>query len=62
MTCAFSKLKKMFNSFKIICRYPMYDHDDFPLSSCESVPLFCLPMGATLEAWPHVNVNEEMVS
>ncbi|XP_074649748.1 C-myc promoter-binding protein-like [Tubulanus polymorphus] len=31
-------------------RYPLEDHADFPLP--ESVPLFCLPMGSTLECWP----------
>uniref|UniRef100_A0A336K1N9 CSON010684 protein n=1 Tax=Culicoides sonorensis TaxID=179676 RepID=A0A336K1N9_CULSO len=38
----------------LLHRYPETDHIDFPLSSCPSVPLFCLPMGATLEAWPHI--------
>lgn len=39
---------------EILHRYPFVDHNDFPLSVCPSVPLFCLPMGATLEAWPHI--------
>ncbi|XP_072928980.1 DENN domain-containing protein 4C isoform X2 [Hemitrygon akajei] len=34
----------------LICRYPEEDYESFPLS--ESVPLFCLPMGATIECWP----------
>ncbi|XP_061451053.1 C-myc promoter-binding protein isoform X2 [Rhineura floridana] len=34
----------------LICRYPENDYDSFPLP--ESVPLFCLPMGATIECWP----------
>uniref|UniRef100_A0A8D2LUP6 DENN domain containing 4A n=1 Tax=Varanus komodoensis TaxID=61221 RepID=A0A8D2LUP6_VARKO len=34
----------------LICRYPEEDYDSFPLP--ESVPLFCLPMGATIECWP----------
>lgn len=43
---------------EILHRYPITDHEDFPLSTCESVPLFCLPMGATLEAWAHVITKE----
>ncbi|XP_058454899.1 DENN domain-containing protein Crag isoform X2 [Malaya genurostris] len=39
---------------EILHRYPTVDHNDFPLNHCPSVPLFCLPMGTTLEAWPHV--------
>ncbi|XP_036399411.1 C-myc promoter-binding protein-like [Megalops cyprinoides] len=34
----------------LICRYPELDYESFPLP--ESVPLFCLPMGATIECWP----------
>ncbi|KAJ6669518.1 hypothetical protein lerEdw1_000066 [Lerista edwardsae] len=33
----------------LIFRYPKEDYESFPLS--ESVPLFCLPMGATIECW-----------
>ncbi|XP_032594944.1 DENN domain-containing protein Crag isoform X2 [Drosophila grimshawi] len=44
---------------EILLRYPTVDHTDFPLKLCPSVPLFCLPMGASLEAWPHVNGNEK---
>lgn len=39
----------------ILHRYPATDHIDFPLNSCPSVPLFCLPMGSTLEMWPNVD-------
>lgn len=39
---------------EILHRYPITDHRDFSLNSCTSVPLFCLPMGTTLEAWPHI--------
>ncbi|XP_035899024.1 DENN domain-containing protein Crag-like isoform X1 [Anopheles stephensi] len=39
---------------EILHRYPTHDHNDFPLTLCPSVPLFCLPMGTTLETWPHV--------
>lgn len=34
----------------ILSRYPHYDRQNFPFPT--SVPLFCLPMGATLECWP----------
>ncbi|RUS86371.1 hypothetical protein EGW08_005889 [Elysia chlorotica] len=33
----------------ILDRYPMEDYEDFPLP--EPVPMFCLPMGATIECW-----------
>ncbi|XP_015229333.1 PREDICTED: DENN domain-containing protein 4C isoform X1 [Cyprinodon variegatus] len=33
----------------LIFRYPEEDYESFPLS--ESVPLFCLPMGAKIECW-----------
>ncbi|XP_074851074.1 DENN domain-containing protein 4C [Carettochelys insculpta] len=33
----------------LIFRYPEDDYESFPLP--ESVPLFCLPMGATIECW-----------
>ncbi|OCU00943.1 DENN domain-containing protein 4C isoform X1 [Xenopus laevis] len=33
----------------LIFRYPEEDYESFPLP--ESVPLFCLPMGATVECW-----------
>ncbi|XP_040927132.1 C-myc promoter-binding protein isoform X2 [Betta splendens] len=34
----------------LMCRYPEEDYESFPLP--ESVPMFCLPMGATIESWP----------
>lgn len=33
----------------ILDRYPAEDYEDFPLP--EPVPMFCLPMGATIECW-----------
>ncbi|XP_061664130.1 DENN domain-containing protein 4C isoform X2 [Syngnathoides biaculeatus] len=33
----------------LLFRYPEEDYESFPLS--ESVPLFCLPMGAKIECW-----------
>ncbi|XP_028287149.1 C-myc promoter-binding protein isoform X2 [Parambassis ranga] len=34
----------------LLCRYPEEDYESFPLP--ESVPMFCLPMGAMIECWP----------
>lgn len=34
----------------LLSRYPEQDSESFPLP--ESVPVFCLPMGATIESWP----------
>uniref|UniRef100_A0A674E986 DENN domain containing 4B n=1 Tax=Salmo trutta TaxID=8032 RepID=A0A674E986_SALTR len=34
----------------LISRYPEADVESFPLP--ESVPMFCLPMGVTVESWP----------
>ncbi|KAF4102665.1 hypothetical protein G5714_015548 [Onychostoma macrolepis] len=34
----------------LISRYPEEDLESFPLP--DSVPLFCLPMGVTVESWP----------
>ncbi|XP_015267235.1 PREDICTED: DENN domain-containing protein 4B isoform X2 [Gekko japonicus] len=34
----------------LLSRYPKEDAESFPLP--ESVPVFCLPMGATIESWP----------
>uniref|UniRef100_A0A669PEQ4 DENN domain containing 4A n=1 Tax=Phasianus colchicus TaxID=9054 RepID=A0A669PEQ4_PHACC len=45
----FCKVDKNLNN-SLICRYPEEDYESFPLP--ESVPLFCLPMGATIECWP----------
>lgn len=35
---------------QIISRFPIQDYVNFPLP--ETVPLFCLPAGATIELWP----------
>ncbi|XP_027726791.1 DENN domain-containing protein 4B isoform X3 [Vombatus ursinus] len=35
---------------ELLGRYPEQDNEAFPLP--ESVPVFCLPMGATIECWP----------
>ncbi|XP_035274889.1 DENN domain-containing protein 4C-like [Anguilla anguilla] len=37
----------------LLFRYPQEDYESFPLS--ESVPLFCLPMGAKIECWDPSN-------
>lgn len=42
-----SKLLNLF--IAILGRYPAEDYEDFPLPG--SVPMFCLPMGATIECW-----------
>uniref|UniRef100_UPI00398E5302 C-myc promoter-binding protein-like n=1 Tax=Pristiophorus japonicus TaxID=55135 RepID=UPI00398E5302 len=34
----------------LISRYPEIDSESFPLP--QTVPVFCLPMGATIESWP----------
>ena len=34
----------------ILGRFPLEDYETFPLPP--SVPMFCLPMGATIECWP----------
>src|SRR5690348_5417148 len=34
----------------ILSRFPTEDYDSYCLP--ESVPLFCTPMGATIESWP----------
>ncbi|XP_066577543.1 DENN domain-containing protein 4B [Amia ocellicauda] len=34
----------------LLSRYPEADAESFPLP--ESVPIFCLPMGVTVESWP----------
>ncbi|XP_039291612.1 DENN domain-containing protein Crag isoform X2 [Nilaparvata lugens] len=36
----------------ILVRYPLEDRSNFPFPI--SVPLFCLPVGASLECWPRV--------
>lgn len=40
----------LFSSPGLLSRYPEEDNEVFPLP--ESVPVFCLPMGATIESWP----------
>uniref|UniRef100_W4VRF4 Putative calmodulin-binding protein crag n=1 Tax=Corethrella appendiculata TaxID=1370023 RepID=W4VRF4_9DIPT len=45
---------------EILHRYPTVDHNDFPLNLCPSVPLFCLPMGTTLEVWPFVHKEQKV--
>lgn len=42
-------IKVFSHSPGLIFRYPEEDYESFPLS--ESVPLFCLPMGAKIECW-----------
>lgn len=34
----------------ILCRYPTWDRPDWKLHA--NVPMFCLPMGSSLEVWP----------
>lgn len=34
----------------LLSRYPEEDSETFPLP--DSVPVFCLPMGVTVESWP----------
>ncbi|XP_066274264.1 C-myc promoter-binding protein-like isoform X3 [Branchiostoma lanceolatum] len=48
-----SMAKMNYISYKagLIGRYPMEDYESFPLP--EQVPIFCLPMGATIECWPN---------
>lgn len=41
-------LSRLFDS-EILSRYPTADYPEFPLP--ESVPLFCLPFGVSVEAW-----------
>lgn len=40
----------MFCAAGLLSRYPAEDQEAFPLP--ESVPVFCLPMGVTVESWP----------
>lgn len=42
----------IFLVFHYYIRYPSYDLSQFPFPN--SVPLFCLPMGASLELWPEL--------
>jgi hypothetical protein len=34
----------------ILARYPHSDYPNFPLPA--TVPMFCLPMGSSIECWP----------
>lgn len=43
-------MKNTRNTEFVVFRFPMGDLADFPFP--HSVPLFCLPMGSTLELWP----------
>ncbi|XP_074836988.1 DENN domain-containing protein 4B isoform X2 [Carettochelys insculpta] len=47
---AMSKANTLVYEAGLISRYPEQDSESFPLP--ESVPVFCLPMGATIESWP----------
>ena len=40
---------QIFVLIEILSRHPMGDQGEFPLP--ESVPLFCLPFGVSVEAW-----------
>uniref|UniRef100_A0AAY4E1I3 DENN/MADD domain containing 4B n=1 Tax=Denticeps clupeoides TaxID=299321 RepID=A0AAY4E1I3_9TELE len=48
--CSTINLNKMINPVWLISRYPEEDLESFPLP--DSVPVFCLPMGVTVESWP----------
>ncbi|XP_055019247.1 DENN domain-containing protein 4B isoform X2 [Boleophthalmus pectinirostris] len=47
---AVAKANALVYEANLISRYPPEDLDSFPLP--ESVPVFCLPMGVTIESWP----------
>uniref|UniRef100_A0A8C8RFS2 DENN domain containing 4B n=1 Tax=Pelusios castaneus TaxID=367368 RepID=A0A8C8RFS2_9SAUR len=47
---AMSKANTLVYEAGLLSRYPEQDSEMFPLP--ESVPVFCLPMGATIESWP----------
>uniref|UniRef100_A0A3Q0R9A1 DENN domain containing 4B n=1 Tax=Amphilophus citrinellus TaxID=61819 RepID=A0A3Q0R9A1_AMPCI len=47
---AVAKANALVFEANLISRYPEEDLDSFPLP--ESVPVFCLPMGVTVESWP----------
>lgn len=42
------KLRMYFTG--ILARYPLTDYSNFPLPA--TVPMFCLPMGSSIECWP----------
>ncbi|XP_030397816.1 DENN domain-containing protein 4B isoform X2 [Gopherus evgoodei] len=47
---AMSKANTLVYEAGLLSRYPEQDSESFPLP--DSVPVFCLPMGATIESWP----------
>nr|XP_025974179.1 DENN domain-containing protein 4B [Dromaius novaehollandiae] len=47
---AMAKANTLVYEAGLLGRYPEQDSESFPLP--ESVPVFCLPMGATIESWP----------
>ncbi|XP_037532427.1 DENN domain-containing protein 4B [Nematolebias whitei] len=47
---AVAKANSLLFEAGLISRYPEEDLDSFPLP--ESVPVFCLPMGVSVESWP----------
>ncbi|KAM4580561.1 DENN domain-containing protein 4B isoform 1-T5 [Odontesthes bonariensis] len=47
---AVAKANALVFEASLISRYPEQDLEAFPLP--ESVPVFCLPMGVTVESWP----------
>ncbi|KAK2845148.1 hypothetical protein Q5P01_011807 [Channa striata] len=47
---AVAKANALVYEASLISRYPQEDLEAFPLP--ESVPVFCLPMGVTVESWP----------
>ncbi|XP_028280824.1 DENN domain-containing protein 4B isoform X1 [Parambassis ranga] len=47
---AVAKANALVYEASLISRYPEEDVESFPLP--ESVPVFCLPMGVTVESWP----------
>ena len=49
-SCSHSILIFYYFPLEIISRFPHEDYQNFPLP--DSVPLFCLPLGAVVECWP----------
>uniref|UniRef100_A0A671WJZ5 DENN domain containing 4B n=1 Tax=Sparus aurata TaxID=8175 RepID=A0A671WJZ5_SPAAU len=47
---AVAKANALVYKASLLSRYPAEDQEAFPLP--ESVPVFCLPMGVTVESWP----------
>ncbi|KAF3692444.1 DENN domain-containing protein 4B Brain-specific gene 4 protein [Channa argus] len=47
---AVAKANALVYEASLLSRYPQEDLEAFPLP--ESVPVFCLPMGVTVESWP----------